>query len=488
MISELVRDDIVLMIENFIHSNSSKISMLLPDKAIRCITLFKRNGYECYVVGGFIRDTLLKRATTNKALDFATNATPQEMLTFLPNAKYENKFGTVIVPLKESANTLRIKKNEYSESEYFEITTYRSESLYKDKRHPENVTWGTRIEEDLSRRDFTVNALAYDGKRFVDIYNGIHDLKKKSIRAVNNAYARFEEDALRMLRAVRLASQLHFTIEKETYEALQTQAKNLSYISSERIRDEFFALLSSKNAMGGVLILKDTGLLQSILPELYPAFLCDQKSPKRHHIYDVGTHLIRSLDACKNTDPIVRLATLIHDIGKPNTRSITKEGVITFYNHEIIGTQMAYEIASRMRLSKKDTIRLTKLVRYHQFSVTEEQTDSALRRLIRNVGKENINDLIDLRVADRIGSGASPSSWRLDLYKKRLIQVQTQPFNVRDLVIDGTDVMRLLNMEPGPKVGKVLDKLFAHIEKGELENKKKMLIEYVKKLDPKTIS
>jgi len=410
------------------------------------------------------------------------------MLTFLPKAKYENKFGTVIVPLKESANALHLKKNEYLESDYFEITTYRSESLYKDKRHPENVTWGTRIEEDLSRRDFTVNALAYDGKRFVDIYNGVHDLKKKCIRAVNNPQVRFEEDALRMLRAVRLASQLQFTIDIETYNALRLQAKNLSYISVERIRDEFFSLLSSKRAMDGVLVLKDTGLLQSILPELYPAFLCDQKSPKRHHIYDVGTHLVKSLDACKNADPIVRLATLIHDIGKPKTRSVTKEEVVTFYNHEIIGTQMAYEIASRMHLSKKDTIRLTKLVRYHQFSVTEEQTDSALRRLIRNVGKENINDLLDLRVADRIGSGATASSWRLDLYKKRIIQVQSQPFSIRDLVIDGNDIMRLLNMKPGPEIGTLLEHLFARVEKGELENKKKALTEYLKMIDLKKVS
>lgn len=444
--------------------------------------LFNRNGYECYVVGGFIRDTLLKKSTINKAIDFATNATPQQMLTFLPNAKYENAFGTVIVPLKESMHVLHLKNDEYLENDYFEITTYRSESLYKDRRHPENITWGTRIEEDLSRRDFTINALAYDGKRFVDIYNGVHDLKKKYIRAVNNAQIRFEEDALRMLRAVRLASQLNFRIEKETYTALQTQAKNLSYISSERIREEFFALLSSKKAMEGVLLLKDTGLLQFILPELYPAFDCDQKSPQRHHIYDVGTHLIKSLDACKNKDPIVRLATLIHDIGKPKTKSITKTGVITFYNHEIVGTQMAYEIASRMRLSKKDTIRLTKLVRYHQFSVTEEQTDSALRRLIRNIGKENISDLLDLRVADRIGSGARANSWRLDLYKKRLTQVQMQPFSVRDLTISGNDIMRVLNMKSGPEVGTILEKLFELVENRKLENTKKTLTEYIKKL------
>ena len=446
--------------------------------------LFNRNGYECYVVGGFIRDTLLKKSTINKAIDFATNATPQQMLTFLPNAKYENVFGTVIVPLKESAYTLHLKNGEYLENDYFEITTYRSESLYKDRRHPENITWGTRIEEDLSRRDFTINALAYDGKRFVDIYNGVHDLKKKYIRAVNNAQIRFEEDALRMLRAVRLASQLNFRIEKETYTALQIQAKNLSYISSERIREEFFALLSSKKAMEGVLLLKDTGLLQFILPELYPAFECDQKSPQRHHIYDVGTHLIKSLDACKNKDPIVRLATLIHDIGKPKTKSITKAGVITFYNHEIVGTQMAYDIASRMRLSKKDTIRLTKLVRYHQFSVTEEQTDSALRRLIRNVGKENISDLLDLRVADRVGSGAKANSWRLDLYKKRLAQVQMLPFSVRDLTINGNDIMHVLNMKSGPKVGTILEKLFELVENRKLENTKKILTEYIKKIKP----
>lgn len=467
--------------ENFIHPNSNKTALHLPDKAVRCLALFRKNGYECFVVGGLIRDLLLERANESKPIDFATNATPQQMLTFLPGAKYENKFGTVLLPLKDAAIVLGLKKNQYPESDYFEITTYRSESLYRDRRHPENVTWGGRIEEDLSRRDFTINACAYDGTRFVDIYGGVTDLKKKHIRTVGEADTRFEEDALRMLRAVRLATQLNFTIEKITLRAIQQKAQNLSAISSERIRDELFSLLSAKKAMQGVLLLKETGLLKHILPEIYPAFDCDQKSPKRHHIYDVATHLLKSLGACKNPDPLVRLAVLIHDIGKPATKSITEEGVTTFYNHEVVGTQMAYEIASRLRLSKKDTIRLTKLVRYHQFSVNEEQTDSSLRRLIRNIGKENLHDLLDLRIADRIGSGATPSSWRLDLYIKRLADVQKQPFSIHDLAIDGKDIMTLLKIKPGPLIGSLLDDVFSKVENGTLDNKKKTLEEYIRK-------
>ena len=238
--------------------------------------------------------------------------------------------------------------------------------------------------------------MAYDGKNLIDLFEGQKDLKNKIIRAVGKADSRFTEDALRMMRAIRFATQLEFMIAEDTFQAIINNSSLIKNISTERIRDEIFKILSSPYPVIGIKFLRNTKLLDFILPELEKCFTIEQKSPQRHHLDDVGTHLLKSLENCPSEDPIVRLATLLHDIGKAVTYNKTKEDVITFYNHEIIGTSIVRNIATSLHFSKKDRDRLTNLVRFHQFTVDERQTDSAIRRFIRNVGQENIADMLAL--------------------------------------------------------------------------------------------
>lgn len=447
------------------------MSLDLPPKAKHIITSLTKAGYQAYAVGGSVRDTLMGRPT--HGWDFTTNAKPEEILSVFPDSFYDNQFGTVGVKLRKP------KSDEVED--IYEITTYRSEKGYKDHRHPDVVHWGDSIEEDLSRRDFSINAIAWDGKTFVDPFHGQEDLKNKLIRAVGEPEARIEEDSLRMMRAVRIASELGFMIEPETLSAIKASAKLISDISAERVRDELMKILASPFAADGILILKNTGLLKEILPELDSAFTIGQKSPKRHHIYDVGTHSVMALKNCPSTDPVVRLATLLHDIGKVPTYKVGSDGVVTFYNHEVLSTRLAKAILARLRISRKDTERILTLIRWHQFTVDERQTDSALRRFIRHVGKENLEDMLALRIGDRLGGGATETSWRLELFKKRLEEVQKQPFSVTDLKVNGHDVMKVLNVKPGPIIGKVLNDLFTEIEAGTLQNERKELLEKITK-------
>ena len=437
----------------------------LPRSVEKFMAIFQKNNFQIYVVGGAVRDLLLGKEITN--WDFATDATPEGILKLLPEAFYDNKYGTV----KISTN-----------HQLFEITPFRKESDYSDARHPDKIEWAKTIQEDLSRRDFTINAIAYDGKNIIDPFTGQKHIQGKLIVAVGNPDLRFQEDALRLLRAIRFASELGFLIEDSTRLSIQKNAKLITKISWERIRDELLKIIASGNPSEGVLFLRNTGLLAFILPELDICFVIPQKSPKRHHIYDVGTHLIMSLKYCRSKDVITRLATLLHDIGKAQTFARDdKTELITFYNHEMVSAKLAKNIADRLRLSNKQKEKLITLIRYHQFTVSEIQTDKAVRRFIREVGQENIEDMLNLRLADRLGSGAKPTSWRFELFKKRLVEVQKEPFKVTDLKIDGNDVMKTLNIKPGPKVGEILQKIFNDVESGEVKNERAILLERINK-------
>lgn len=444
--------------------------MEVPDYVRSFMEVFTKHKYQIYLVGGAVRDLLLGKTTKN--WDFTTSATPDEILKLFPDGFYNNQFGTV-----------GVAQNINSEQLIFEVTTFRKESDYKDSRHPEKIEWAKTVEEDLARRDFTINALAYDGEKIIDLYEGQKDLKAKLIRAVGDADKRFQEDALRLIRAIRLATQLEFLIEEKTRQSITKNSELIKNISFERIRDEFFKILASDHPAEGVLFLRSTGLLAQILPEVDNCFAVQQKSPKRHHIYDVGTHLVMSLKHCPSTDVITRFATLLHDIGKAETfRKDEKTELITFYNHEVAGTNQTIKIADRFKLSKKDKEKLVTLVQHHQFTVSEVQTDKAVRRFIKNVGVDNLDDMIALRIGDRIGSGASETSWRFDLFKKRLEEVQKEPFKVTDLKIDGNDVMKELKIKPGPEIGKILNTLFDEVAEKKLANEKKVLIEKLKTL------
>lgn len=442
------------------------MEFVLPKEVQEILEKFSDASYEIYIVGGVVRDLLMTHPTND--WDFTTNATPDEILKILPNGFYDNKFGTVGLSVENFEKP-------------FQITTYRTEHGYSDFRRPDKVSWGKSLEEDLSRRDFTINAMALNDK-IIDPFEGQKDIKNKIIKAVGDPNERFTEDALRMMRAIRIASQLNFKIEGETFNAIKHNSKLIQNIAKERIKDELFKILASSNPYEGMLIFKDSGLMDEVLPELTKCFGVEQKSPGRHHIYDVGTHLLMSLKNCKSTDVITRFATLIHDIGKPQTFRKLDTGVITFYNHEMVSTRIAINIADRLRFSKEEKDKFVKLVRFHQFTVDEKQTDSAIRRFIVNIGVENIEDMLALRVGDRLGGGATETSWRLEEFKKRIIEVQKQPFAIKDLKINGRDVMEVLQIKPSKKVGEILEKLFEEVVEKKIENDREILLSELQKL------
>jgi len=473
------------------------MNIKIPQEVILILKKLNTNKFESYIVGGAVRDLIMGKLAYD--WDITTNATPEEIQKLFSDSYYDNSFGTVGIPAKDK------------DLKPIEITTFRTEEGYSDSRRPDKVTWGKSLSEDMERRDFTINAMALGlGSEqnksialttwekttpnefikndppliLIDPYKGASDIKKKKIKAVGDPNERFSEDALRMMRAIRIASELNFGIDPKTKDAIKANSYLINKIARERVRDELFKTLKSNNPYEGLSLLKETNLMQEILPEMEKTFGVDQKSPARHHIYDVGTHSMYALKevAKINKDPITRFATLIHDIGKPQTFKVTEQGIITFYNHEIASAKIASRIAERLRFSNKQKDKLVKLVRYHQFTLNENQTDTALRRFIRNVTPEYLNDMIDLRIGDRLGSGSRETSWRFEDFKKRLTEVQKQPFTVHDLKITGNDVMQQHNLQPGPKIGEILNNLFEKIEKGELKNNKKELMEEIKNI------
>lgn len=478
------------------------MNVTLPLPVLLIMQQLADAGFEAYVVGGAVRDLLMGKDTHD--WDFTTNARPEEIQHLFPGSFYDNQFGTVGVA---GEHLLGLSKNNKQREtwqkqgwldEVYEITTFRKEYGYTDKRHPDTVIWGETIEADLARRDFTINAIAlqvqslkskvqnYNSKlnnlvkaEIIDPYNGQQDLKDKLVRAVGDASERFREDALRMMRAIRFGAQLGFGIEEETLTAIQQQANLIVHISWERIRDELFKILGSLYPADGVLLLYSSGLLEFILPEL----LATREVPQAgHHIYDVWTHSIESLRECPSTDALVRLATLLHDLGKPKTFRRQGPRGITFYGHEVVGARMAAVIAWRLRLSKKETERLVTLVRWHMFAYTPEMTDAAVRRFIRRVGRENINDMMLLRVGDRKGGGSKATSWRLRELQERIGEQLYQPMTVSDLKIDGHDVMEVLGIKPGPKVGEILNQLFEEVMEDPSKNKREHLLGRVTEL------
>ena len=440
-------------------------SYKLPEPAKNIFKSFQNAKFEIYAVGGAVRDLIMRRLT--KDWDFTTNARPAEILKLYPKGFYDNTFGTVGIPQKNG--------------EVYEVTTYRTERGYSDRRHPDVVQWGETLEEDLARRDFTVNAVAFDGQHFVDPFGGQKDIQDKIIRAVEDPRKRFSEDALRLLRAIRIAAELGFLIEEKTFQAIKDDTLLIKRISGERMRVELFKILASDFPFEGFTLLRNSGLMTQVLPEVEKGFGIPQKSPGRHHVYDVGTHSLLSLKYCPSKDHLVRLATLLHDVGKPATFKKDAKGLITFYNHEIISASIARNIAERLHFSKKEREKLVTLVRWHQFTVDEFQTDASIRRFIKRVGVENLKDMFDLRIGDRLGGGCSTAtSWRLSKFMARTVEVQKHTPSIQDLKVNGHDVMKELKIGPGPKIGQILDILFKEITEDPKKNERDYLLERIK--------
>ena len=444
-------------------------------------------GYEAYFVGGCVRNLLMGLPV--KDWDLTTNATPEQIQEVFPESFYDNSFGTVGVHLKQkelisddnSSDTVGVKVDSGTEKGYAEVTTFRTEKGYKDFRHPDAVSWGKTLDDDVKRRDFTVNALAlkFNGNKeeIIDLVQGRSDLDKKVIRAVGNPDERFKEDALRLMRAIRFACQLGFEIEEATFNSMKNDASLIEHVSNERIRDELLKILSTPKAYDGIILLDEIGILDIIFPELLKGKGVSQARPGRHHTTDVFTHNVLSMKETPSNDPLVKFAALLHDVGKPYVVSADNEGYVIFYNHEVVGSKIAKEIAERFRFSKKDKEKIYTLIRWHMFTVDEHITDSAIRRFIRRVGLENVKDMIDLRIGDRLGGGTQTAeSWRLKKFKERLEEQLHPPFSINDMAIDGNDIMEILNLSPGRKIGEILQALFKEVDEDLSKNNRDYLI------------
>lgn len=431
-------------------------------------------GFEAYLVGGCVRDLLLGRKP--KDWDVTTNASPEDIQKIFPDSFYENDFGTVGVKTGSEDPTLSI----------VEVTPYRTESEYSDKRRPDKVEFGQSLEEDLARRDFTINAIAYDESKghIVDPYKGQSDLNNRVLRTVREPEDRFEEDGLRLMRAVRLVAELEFALDADTAAGIQKKAKNLSHISKERIRDEFVRILASNQPMLGLVLAQQLGLLELIAPDLVRGIGVDQNQA---HSYDVFGHLMRSLQhaADKGWDLDIRIAAVFHDVSKPETRRWSKEkGDWTFHGHEVVGARVTEKALHDLRFSRETIEKVTKLVRWHMFFSDPDQiTISAVRRMIRNVGEENIWDLLNLRICDRIGTGRPKEQpFRFRKYKAMVDQALRDPISVGMLKIDGTAIMREFHVEPGPRIGFTLNALLEEVLEDPKRNTEAYLREKTAKL------
>jgi len=438
----------------------------------------EKAGFEAYIVGGSVRDLLMKREVRD--WDITTNAKPRDILEIFTESFYENDFGTVGVKIKEKGITKNI----------VEITTYRTESQYSDKRHPDKIKFAKTIEEDLSRRDFTMNALAARVKKnsfeVVDLFNGQNDIKNKIIRAVGDAESRFSEDALRMMRAVRFQAELGFSIEEKTLEAIKKNAQLIKLVALERIKDELTRIIISENPAGGIDAMQKTGLLSYIMPELEKGIGVAQN---RHHIHTIYKHSLLALKYCPSKNVSVRLAALLHDIAKPQTKR--GEGTYaTFYNHDHVGACVAEKILSRLRFSKEIIEKVKLLVDNHMFYYNPDEVgESSVRKLIKKVGLENIKDLIELRIADRLGSGTPKAKpYKLRHLEYMIDRVSHDAVSVKMLKINGNDLIKKIKIKPGPKIGAILDVLLAEVIENPEKNEKKHLLALAEELSKKDLT
>lgn len=441
-------------------------------------------GFEASIVGGCVRDMLLNREP--KDWDITTNALPEEIQKLFPDHVYENEFGTVGVKVDRFHKATL----EQYEHDIIEVTTYRTETGYSDRRRPDQVTFVSSLAEDLARRDFTINALAASiGSKsseieIIDPFDGQKDLEKKIIRAVGHPEQRFDEDALRMMRAVRFAAELRSPDEKKeshnwhidplTLTAIKDQARHLNHVSLERIRDEFSRIILSKNSSFGINLLKEAGLLKYIIPELEEGIDVGQNL---HHIYTVWEHNLRALETCPSKKLHVRLAALLHDVGKPRTKN--GDGYrSTFYNHDHVGARMTKAILARLRYPRIVIDQATLLVDNHLFYYNVgEVTEASVRRLIKKVGLENMHDLMDVRIGDRLGSGVPKAKpYKLRHLEYMIDKVSSDPISVKMLKLNGQDLIRELAIVPGPKIGAILEVLLAEVIEDPVLNIRETLL------------
>ncbi|MDO8566745.1 MAG: HD domain-containing protein, partial [bacterium] len=432
-----------------------KMQYRIPDEVAAVSEKLRDAGHEAYLVGGCVRDLIL--GLEPKDWDITTNATPEQIQSVFPESFYENEYGTVGVKTGSEDNRLAI----------IEVTPYRIESGYSDKRRPDKVEFGASLLEDLARRDFTINAIALDESKghLIDPYDGQKDIKDKLVRAVGNASERFNEDALRMLRAVRFVAELGFGIDGNTATAISENNKHLSNVSRERVRDELVRILNSSQPMNAFVLAQQLGILEYIVPDLIRGIGIDQNQA---HSYDVFGHNLRTMQhaADKGWGLDIRLAGLYHDIAKPETRRRSEEkDDWTFHGHDVVGSRVTKKALEELRFSRETIEKVVKLVRWHMFFSDPEQiTLSAVRRMITNVGEENIEDLLNLRICDRIGTGRPKEQpFRFRKYKAMVDQALRDPISVAMLKTDGVRIMEKFHVKAGPVIGYTLHALLEEV-------------------------
>src|SRR3989338_5359714 len=453
----------------------------VPDEISRVTETLERGGFEAYLVGGCVRD--LYRGVPPKDWDITTNAKPEEIQALFPHSFYENDYGTVGVVnegIPENPNdpkaSLRV----------VEVTPYRKETTYSNFRHPDKVDFDGTLEDDLMRRDFTMNAVAYNitKRRLVDPYGGEKGIERKLIKKIGRPEDRFNEDALRVMRAVGFSAELGFTIEKETIDAVVKFAHRLEKIAAERLRDEFTKIIMSERPMGGIVLLQKTEVLKHVLPELEEGLGCEQNGD---HIYHVWEHNLRALQhsADRRWPLHVRVAALLHDVAKPATRKWSDEKKDwTFYGHDVVGGRMSAKMLERLKFPRKFIDDVSLLVRYHLFfSDIEKITLSAVRRIVANVGQELVWDLMNVRACDRIGMGRPKETpYRLRKYHSMIEEAMRAPVSVGMLKLDGAKIMEATGEKPSPRIGWILHTLFEEVLEDPQLNTEEYLLKRTKSL------
>ncbi|SKC70221.1 CCA tRNA nucleotidyltransferase [Maledivibacter halophilus] len=442
------------------------MNIQLPKEVKIILDMLYKNGYEGYVVGGCVRDSIMGRVPND--WDICTGAEPNVMLDIF------SQFKVIPTGLKHGTVTVLIDKKA------FEVTTYRIDKDYLDGRHLREVEFTNDLKEDLKRRDFTINAMAYNEKEgLIDYNNGLSDIYNKIIKCVGNPTIRFNEDYLRMLRAVRFSTQLDYELDMETFEAIRNSAKNILKISKERIRDEISKILLAQNPSKGFILLESTGLLQYIIPELKKCVNFDQKNP--HHDKDVFYHIMAVLDNTES-DLVLRLSALLHDIAKPECFSVDDRNIGHFYGHHMEGMELAGKILKRLRYDNKTIKAVKMLIREHMLR-HEVVTPRAMKRLINRVGRENIDKLFKLQRAD-VKGGKTPCDFSNINKAKKIsekILNEKHPLTVKDLDINGHDLMKI-GARQGKEIGIILNKLLNMILDNPDLNRKDILISKAKNM------
>ena len=424
--------------------------MTIPEDIKELALIFRSNGFSLYLVGGAVRDYILGK--NNNDYDFTTDAEPADIKRMFRR--------TIDTGIKHGTVTVIFRKKHY------EITTFRVDGDYDDSRHPDSVVFVKSLEEDLSRRDFTINAFAAelpDGK-IIDLHDGMKDLKRKTIRAIGDPEKRFSEDALRMMRGCRFSAQLGFSIEKETENAMSDLAGTISKVSAERIKEELFKLIGSEYPRMGLEVMRITGLMDVILPELSATYGFEQGGLHREMLYD---HLLLALEWSTSHDysMTVRLASLFHDIGKTAVRTPGRDREWTFYGHEEASARMVDRIFRRLKTSNEERESVMHLVKNHMFSYTPDWTGSAVRRFIKRIGIENIDPLFELRIADMNATlGHAPDITNLYAFADRINEEldAESALSIKDLKIDGRRLIEL-GIKPGPDMGRILSELLDEV-------------------------